>query len=207
MNKKLYIKHFCHIKNNEVNLDGKFIFKDETTTNTKDFFKNIYTNQTLKYPKFFKMDLLSKLSFLAAELVLNNVETTKNIALVFSNNASSLDTDRKYQKSIDNKDDFYPSPAIFVYTLPNIGIGEISIRHQIKSENAFFVFQDYQADFHHAYENNLIQSQKSEAVLGGWVNVDKNSYEAFVYLVDKSGKIEHTKEQLDKLYNTLKWKN
>ncbi|MCK5638252.1 MAG: 3-oxoacyl-ACP synthase, partial [Flavobacteriaceae bacterium] len=69
-----------------------------------------------------------------------------------------------------------------------------------KSENAFFVFEKYNANFHQNYENVLLQSNNSDAVLGGWVNVDGENYEAFVYLVSKNGIIEHTNKNLIKLY-------
>ncbi len=202
MNKKLYIKNYCKIKNNCVALNGKIIFKEDYNS-LNLFLKSIYKHLGLKYSKFFKMDGLSKLAFLAAEIIINdakiNVEK-QNIAIVFSNNASSLETDRKHQNSINNKDNYFPSPAIFVNTLPNICIGEISIRHQLKSENAFFVFNNYNANFHFTYENSLLFSKKADAVLSGWVNVDEDTYEAFIYLVSEKGEIEHSKEQLNKLY-------
>lgn len=204
MNTKLYIKAHCKIKNNQLFFNDKLLFEDKESTNLKDFLKKTYQFLELKYGKFFKMDSLSKLTFLASEVVLsktNAKEETKNIAVVFSNNASSLETDRKHQKSINNLDDYFPSPAIFVYTLPNIGIGEVSIRHQLKSENAFFVFDKYNADFHTVYENSLINSAKAEAVLSGWTNVDDDTnYEAFVYLVGKKGTIEHNKNTINQIY-------
>lgn len=204
MTHKLYIKAHCKIKNNQLFFNDELLFTDNESKNLKSFLKSSYTFLDLKYGKFFKMDSLSKLTFIASEIVLKNTkikEETDQIALVFSNNASSLETDRKHQKSITNLDDYFPSPAIFVYTLPNIGIGEVSIRHQLKSENAFFVFNEYNAEFHTVYENSLIQSNKAKAVLSGWTNVDNDTnYEAFVYLVSTKGKIEHNKESLNQLY-------
>lgn len=198
--KNLYIQNYCNIKNNKVSLNGNLIF-EETTEDIKSFLKSVYQFLNTKYSKFFKMDTLSKLAFLSAEIILKDIDTeNKNIAIILSNNASSLDTDRKHQESISDKENYYPSPAIFVYTLPNIGIGEISIRHQLKSENGFFVFEKYNANFHHNYENILIQNDKSEAVLGGWVNIDEDSYEAFLYLVSENGIIEHTEKNLKQLY-------
>ena len=200
MSKNLYIQSYCKIKNNKVFLNGKQIF-EETALNNKDFFKSVYKFLDIKYSKFFKMDSLSKLAFLSSEFILNKIETEgENIAIVLSNNASSLETDRKHQDSINNKENYYPSPAIFVYTLPNIGIGEISIRHQLKSENGFFVFENFNANFHYNYEKSLINNNKSESVLAGWVNIDEDSYEAFLYLVSEKGTLEHTEKNLNQLY-------
>lgn len=200
MSKNLYIQNYCKIKNNKVFLNGKQVFENKTLNN-KDFFKSVYNFLDIKYSKFFKMDSLSKLAFLSSEFILNKMEPEgKNIAIVLSNNASSLDTDRKHQDSINDKENYYPSPAIFVYTLPNIGIGEISIRHQLKSENGFFVFENYNPNFHYNYEKSLLNNNKSESVLAGWVNIDEDSYEAFLYLVSENGTLEHTEKNLNQLY-------
>lgn len=199
MELKRYIQSYCKIKNNKITLSGTVIFKD-TSNDLKLFLKSAYKDSNIKYPKFFKMDSLSKLAFLGAEFILKDESSTKNIGIVFSNNASSLDTDRKHQDSINDSENYYPSPAIFVYTLPNIGIGEISIRHQLKSENAFFIFEKYNANFHHTYESSLIQNKKCDGVIAGWVNIDEDSYEAFLYLVSENGEIEHTEKNLIKLY-------
>ena len=97
-------------------------------------------------------------------------EQENNIALVLSNNSSSLDTDVKYQNSISNPDEYYPSPAVFVYTLPNICLGEISIRHQLKSENSFFIFDQFNPEFLNNYANVLLQTKKAEKVLSNLLN-------------------------------------
>jgi len=203
LDKKLYIQSYCKVSNNKITLNGKIIFSNDVT-DLKAFLKLVYKNLEIKYSKFFKMDNLCKLAFLSAEIVLNNsgiLKGERNVALVFSNNASSLDTDRKHQEAINDKDNYYPSPAVFVYTLPNITMGEISIKNELRSESAFFVFENYNANFHHSYESHLIQTSKSKAVLGGWINVDGQEYEAFLYLVSEKGNIEHTEENLIKLYN------
>ena len=201
MTDKLYIQKYCSIRNNKVFLNGEQVF-ESNALNKKDFFKSVYVFLNVKYSKYFKMDSLSKLSFLTAELVLNNLKSkNKNIGIILSNNASSLETDRKHQKSINDKENYYPSPAVFVYTLPNIGIGEISIRHQLKSENGFFVFENYNPNFHYNYEKSLIKNKKCDSVLAGWVNIDEDSYEAFLYLISEKGTLEHTEENLYQLYN------
>lgn len=201
MIKKLYIHNYCCLKSNKVSFNGDLIF-EENSEDIKSFLKSVYQFLDPKYSKFFKMDNLSKLAFLSAEIILKNITIkNENTGIILSNNASSLDTDRKHQDSINDKENYFPSPAVFVYTLPNIGIGEISIRHQLKSENGFFVFEKYNANFHHNYENILIQNNKSEAVLGGWVNIDEDSCEAFLYLISETGTIEHTEENLNQLYN------
>ncbi len=169
-----------------------------------EFIKNASKAIDLEYPKFFKMDNLSKLAFLGAEAILKDtidLDKENDIAIVFANKASSLDTDVKYQDSISDTENYFPSPAVFVYTLPNICIGEISIKNQLKTESAFFVFEDFKSDFMSNYTSYLLESGKAEKVLCGWVEFYKNEYKAFVYLVEKSGTMAHDKEIIQTLYN------
>lgn len=197
------ISGFCHITTEEVSVNGTVILKNKTT-DFDAFLKNIYQLKELNYPKFFKMDSLSKLTFLGAELLLKKEvipsETPKNTALLFSNKSSSLETDRKHQKSIQFKSEFYPSPAVFVYTLPNIGMGEVAIRHQLQTENAFFVFEEFQAEFLQKYTVSLLQEKKCEHVLCGWTEVDGETRHGFFYLVSPKGITPHTKQNIQNLY-------
>jgi len=200
-----FITSFCSIKNNQVSLNGSVVYKSEAP-HFSEFIKSAYKSLDTKYPKFFKMDYLSKLAFLTADVLLKNKninsEKENNIALVFSNKSSSLDTDRKHQKSIQNKDQYFPSPAIFVYTLPNICIGEISIKYKLHSENSFFIFDNFNTEHLLTYSNSLMSTHKADQVLCGWVEFDDNNYEAFLYLVSKQGDIKHSKQNIIKLYNT-----
>ena len=205
MDSEYYINSFCSIKNNTISLNGSKIYSDETI-DFLEFIKAAYKSLDTNYPKFFKMDGLSKLALLAADVLLKdeNLDEDKenDIAIVFSNKASSLDTDRKHQKSIENKEEYYPSPAIFVYTLPNICIGEISIKYKLFSENSFFIFENFSAQHLLDYANSLLSAGKTEKVLCGWVELDGNQYEAYLYLVTKIGTILHSKENIIKFYNT-----
>jgi 3-oxoacyl-(acyl-carrier-protein) synthase len=206
MNTKYHIKSYCSIKNNQVSLNGSVVYKDEEES-FSPFIKAAYKDQNTKYPKFFKMDKLSKLAFLAADVLLKNEnlssEEENNIAIVFSNKASSLDTDRKHQESIQSKESYFPSPAVFVYTLPNICIGEISIKYKLYSENSFFIFENFNATHLLTYSNSLLSSNKADQVLCGWVEFDgEDNYEAFLYLVSTEGAITNSKQDIIKLYNT-----
>lgn len=200
---KTYIKSFCKIQNNEIILDGVSIFKLETTS-FSEFSKKAYQQFDINYPKFFKMDSLSKLAIIGAELLLKNemdVKKENNTALLFANKSSSLDTDVKYQNSISDIENYFPSPAVFVYTLPNICLGEISIKYHLKSENSFFIFETFNPTFMMNYANVLLDSKKAEKVLCGWVEYFEEEYKAFLYLVTKEGIFEHTIETLITEYN------
>lgn len=146
------------------------------------FSKSIYENLGIAYPKFHKMDKLSKLAFLSAEFLLKN-EESKNIAIVLANSSSSLDTDMNYQNSINDQSAYYPTPATFVYTLPNICVGEICIRHGLHTENTFFVFPQYDESFIRNYAHQLLRSGKAEKVLCGWVEVLGEKYHSKIFLI------------------------
>ena len=171
----------CKIENGQIFLNGNLLFQEKETS-FQEFSKSAYKHLGIEYPKFHKMDALSKLAFLASEIVLKE-ESSKEIALVFANNSSSLDTDLKYQQSINNTENYFPSPAVFVYTLPNICVGEIAIRHQLQTENAFFVLDKFDENFLTNYAQQLIKTKKAEKVLCGWTELLGENYNAFVYLL------------------------
>lgn len=200
----LHIKSYCSIKDSAINLNGDIIYQNEEN-DFSVFIKTAYKAFETKYPKFFKMDGLSKLAFLAADLLLKNedldVDKEHNIAIIFANKASSLDTDRKHQESIQNANNYFPSPAVFVYTLPNICIGEISIKYKLYSENSFFIFDSFDAAHLYNYSESLLKHNKATSVLCGWVDYEEDHYDAFLYLVDTKGNIEHNKEEITRLYN------
>ena len=202
MSESKQIVSWCRIKNNEIVLNGETVYNNEGTLG--EFLKAAYKNQETKYPKFFKMDRLSKLAFLAADILLKSqgvlAEQEDDIALVFANKASSLDTDRKHQESIQDRTEYYPSPAVFVYTLPNICLGEISIKYKLYSENSFFIFERFNADRLYTYTTDLLVNNKAAKVLCGWVDVDEDDYEAFVYLVADKGNVSHTINEIETLY-------
>lgn len=171
----------CTIENSTITVNGNIIFESRDTT-FQEFAKEAYKSLDMNYPKFHKMDFLSKLAFLSAEMLLKDRDNN-GTALVFANKSSSLDTDFKYQDSINSENNYFPSPAVFVYTLPNICVGEISIRHQMQTENAFFVLDEFDEKFLTDYATQILQTKKAEKVLCGWVELYQESYKAFVYLL------------------------
>ncbi len=194
MNNTFYIQRYAHISDHEVSLNGETLYEN-TTDDFSEFIKGAYQHLQIDYSKFFKMDNLSKLAFIAADVLLEN-ESENNIGLVFSNKASSLDTDRKHQESLQT----YASPAVFVYTLPNICLGEISIKHKLYSENGFFIFDKFNAQALHTYANSLLQEDKAEKMLCGWVDFDNGNYDAFLYVVAKKGTFVHSTTEINRLY-------
>lgn len=205
MRKKHHISSYCQIKNGKISLNDNVLY-ESSDQKFSSFIKSAAQHLRTNYSKFFKMDRLSKLAFLAADELLKRAHFTKDneqqVAIVLSNRASSLDTDRQHQQSINDSDNFFPSPSVFVYTLPNICIGEISIRHQLHSENCFFIFDSFDADHLWINAESLLKSKKAQIVLCGWVDIDDNNYEAFLYLVEENGNIAHDPAEIKRLYRS-----
>ena len=183
------ITSYVHIKNNQVVVGGKPVFTGDSSQSPSDFLSAVYKALGVSYPKFHKMDMQCKLGFLCTEYVLQNSDfLIKNeldrIAMVLSNSASSLETDRQHQHSISDKSNYFPSPAVFVYTLPNIVIGELAIRYKITGENAFFVSEKMDTELLTSYTEILL-NKGSKAAICGWVEVDTDALEGFIFLVEK----------------------
>ena len=122
---------------------------------------DIYRRCVGDYPKFFKMDPLSRLGFVASELLLGEEKPRKqdceDRAVVLFNRSASLADDLLYQETIQDPGNYYPSPAVFVYTLPNIVTGEIAIRNKYYGETAFYVFEDNDEEAFMAIVEQLFQ--------------------------------------------------
>ena len=152
---------------------------------------DFYRSLQIDYPKFFKMDGLSKLGFLAAELLLKdfNRETVKeDMAIVLWNKSSSLDTDNHYQKTIQSAENYYPSPSVFVYTLPNIVIGEIAIRNKIVGETSFYISENFDAKEIFNTVSSLFLHPDIQYVICGWVECFQENCEVVMFLIEKNNK-------------------
>lgn len=146
----------------------------------------IYRTHIGDYPKFFKMDSLSKLGFLAAEFLLRDIppEQKENAAVVLFNRSGSLVTDRNYQRTIALNDNYFPSPALFVYTLANIVTGEIAIRHKIYGETAFYILPERDDATIERVVADMLLTSSPTMVVAGWVDwLDENNYIADLKLI------------------------
>jgi hypothetical protein len=191
------------ISNQAVYKNEQPVFRN-TGMGLQEFLLSAYQHFTFQYPKFYKMDSLSKLGWLAAEVLLkDSFEATtykpEDTGIVLSNANSSLDTDIKYYETAKD----IASPALFVYTLPNIVIGEISIRHRFKGENAFFISDEFDAGFIEQYVSNLINNNILQSCICGWVDVMGEEFKTVLYLVEKNknrDSVIFAKENLTKIY-------
>jgi hypothetical protein len=191
MGKDYVISDYCIIRHGRVIWNGEIVFEGRTAP-VADFLTAIYRHLNVGYPKFFKMDNLCKLGLLASELLVHDKKLTEKypedrIGLILSNAASSLDTDRNHQASINDRAHYFPSPSVFVYTLANIVIGEICIRHRFLGEGTFLIEESFDPARLHGYVHGLLLEGAIDCCITGWVELDRDSYEAVLYLVQKPG--------------------
>jgi hypothetical protein len=179
-----YITTYCAISKNTLSKDGVHLF--ENNADLPDFLTNAYHHFELNYPKFYKMDSLSKLGWLAAEVLLKDNFQKDNyqpveVGVILANANSSLDDDIKYWDSVKTM----ASPALFVYTLPNIVIGEICIRNHFKGEQALYIQSEFNASFIAQQVGYLLDQDILQACICGWVDVFEQEYKAVLFLIEK----------------------
>ena len=182
-------RHEVYITPNEVSIDGKVLSHNE---HGAAMLTELYRAYVGDYPKFFKMDILSKLGFVASELLLQAEGAERFVpredrAVVFFNRSASLQADTSYQATILDTNNFYPSPAAFVYTLPNIVTGEIAIRNKYFGETSFIVLPENNPQIMARELQNAFLDPMTTSILGGWLDCgDENHFEAELYLIFKS---------------------
>ena len=173
----------------------------ENSTGIIEFYRTLQ----IDYPKFFKMDGLSKLGFLASEMLFKDDENrfvpNESTAIISFNRSSSLDIDRQYQATIRDNENYFPSPSLFVYTLPNIVTGEIAIRNKLFGETFSYICKEFDAKQIVGTVSNAFCDKTTTAVLTAWIEHFEEKYEVFMLLVEsgKSG-VEFTENSLKKMY-------
>lgn len=207
----LVIKSYTELTENALIKSGNVLVKNVGQSPVK-YFKEIYTTLGVGYPKFHKMDRLCKLGFLATETLLMDQDNYREApdhkkAIIIQNYSSSIHTDLKHQESIDDRENYYPSPAVFVYTLPNIMLGEICIRHNIKGENSCFLSQSFESSFIERYVRILLETENYDSCITGWVDYNEDSYVAYLFLVEHASAGDAFISKFDKHILELMIKN
>ncbi len=186
-NREFTTTHTIRITPEEVILDQRKIWEGKEELGEQEglehhsLLTSLYKQMIGDYPKFYKMDGLSRLGFVASEILLNaeKGETDKEKAIIFFNHSSSIASDRNYKESIKDKDNYFPSPSIFVYTLPNIVTGEIAIRNHFHGETSFFILPDKDERMMEEILQASCRDGQSKSFLTGWIDYeDERHFEA-----------------------------
>ncbi|WP_179414806.1 hypothetical protein HDF19_19565 [Mucilaginibacter sp. E4BP6] len=198
-----YITGFCSIDNGIVAKDGVAIFGHQG--DLPGLLLAAYQHLQLSYPKFYKMDNLSKLGWLTTEFLLKNTFNPgdyrpEETGVILANANSSLDDDVKYWESIKD----VASPSLFVYTLPNIVIGEICIRNHFKGEQALYIQPEFNAEFITQQVSYLLNKNIIQACICGCIDVFEEDYKAVLFLVEKKKtdtSVVFSAEKMDEIFN------
>lgn len=184
---KKRITHSVKLTCQTLEVDGKRV---AMAVEGEPFLTSLYHAASIEYPKFFKMDLLCKVGFIASEYLLNAEGKERFLpaddrAVLLFNRNSSWNADTTFQQTIDNLEEFYPSPAVFVYTLPNIVTGEIAIRNKYHGESDFILLPEMsEAAMSQAIDRAFLDPATT-SVLAGWVEaVSEDDFEAFLTITE-----------------------
>lgn len=160
-----------------------------TTEKGKELIVELYKRSMGNYPRFYKLDGLSRLGLVAAELLFQSVPSFacyEGTAIVLFNHSSSLCADKKFLASIGEKDDFFPSPGAFVYTLPNIVNGEIALRHGMHSETSFYILPERNEEMMERLMKSTLADESLSYCLTGWLEyMGDNDFVADIRLIKK----------------------
>ena len=150
----------------------------------------IYKRYIGDYPKYYKMDVLCRLGFVASELLLRRCDEREDeTAIILFNHSSSIQADKNYQTSIADPDNYFPSPSAFVYTLPNIVTGEIAIRHHIQGETSFYILQEKDEQMMNMIIEASFADTGTRRILCGWIDAeDDDHFEAELTIREKTDK-------------------
>lgn len=178
----LSVSSWVHL-NNSIAVKNGNALQQQTVALAQDP-AELYRALQCSYMKFFKMDMTCKWAWLGAEIALqdNEIADKSKVAVVLQTNHGSMDVDKKYLAS---KEEGAASPALFVYTLPNIMLGEISIRHGFKGEQlcmASKLFNPIELEF---WVGDLLNNRGMEACLCGWVDVYGEQKDICLFWVTK----------------------
>lgn len=198
-NREFTTTHTIRITPEEVILDQRKLWEGKEELGKQEgqehhsLLTTLYKQMIGNYPKFYKMDGLSRLGFVASEILLNAEKGDTDVerreeegerlleerAIIFFNHSSSIASDRNYKESINDKDNYFPSPSIFVYTLPNIVTGEIAIRNHFHGETSFFILPDKDERMMEEILQASCRDAQSKSFLTGWIDYeDERHFEA-----------------------------
>lgn len=176
----------CQITQGQI-IHNQTVWLEEKELPFGKFIKQAYRQLEWTYPKFHKMDRLCKLATITTRVLLQDggLEgyAPEEIGIVIANKTATYHTDSKHIASIQDRSNYYPSPAVFVYTLPNILIGELCIQYNIKGEAAFFIQEQPNLPFLFDYSQLLLESGAAKICLTGWVDYTDPYYNTELHLL------------------------
>ncbi len=136
--------------------------------------------------RFYKMDPYSRLAYTGAALALKdapgNIDPCRVILLLFTENGSVL-ADRRHLSTFRGAEGFYPSPAVFVNTIPNAVLGEIAAQYGIKGETDLVMLPRRDEDLMRTVTEVTLNAVRPDAAVCGWADcLGEDSFSADIRL-------------------------
>lgn len=182
--RSLTIQHKVSITPQSVVLDGDALqIKEEGRALLTD----LYKRQIGDYPKFYKMDVLGKLAILATDLLMRQDENnTEPYSIILFNSSSSIVADRKHNASIKDADNFYPSPSLFLYTLPNIALGEVALKYNCTGETSLYILDKRDENVMSEVIDSIMSQHSINKMITGWIDCEnEDSFEIDLMTITK----------------------
>ena len=183
----LHIAHHIRISASGIRKDGSSLCPAESREAGPEEW---YRRFGMAYPRFFKMDDLCKWAWAGAECLLKGESgfisegvAGERTAIVLFTKSGCLQADRRYAETLSS----VPSPALFVYTLSNIMLGEIAIRHGFKGEQLCMVQDRFDSGELQFWVEDLLLNKGMEACLCGWVDITGGKPDLCLFWVSRDG--------------------
>jgi 3-oxoacyl-[acyl-carrier-protein] synthase-1 len=168
-------------------VDGQVL---DTQAHGWEMLTELYRKRINDYPRYFKMDPLCRLGFVASELLLQaegkeRFSPREDRGVVFFNRSASLMADKAFERTIADAQNRFPSPAAFVYTLPNIVTGEVAMRNQYFGETNFMVLPRRDDRLIALLAEQALASGSMRSLIAGWLEASSDDrFEADIYLLE-----------------------
>ena len=153
------------------------------------------------YDRFHRVDAVSKLVLLCTEALLAPLpideDLTERTGIVLMSRLGSLDTDLRYHSGLVEQN--LASPALFVYTLPNIAMGELSIRHGLHGAGHCLIAAGPDTDRLRQVCTMLLAEEGMHRVICGWADIFADEASATFMLVGSEGR-PWDQDEVNQLY-------
>ena len=182
------VEHRVQITPHGIDVDGNPLYMESSGCK---LLTEAYTRFIAPYSKYYKMDRLSQLGFVATELLLRQESRRRkqcaDRAIVLFNHSSSQWVDYEYAKSIVVGENYFPSPSLFVYTLPNIVCGEIAIRNGYGAETSFYILGGKDETMMNDILRSTFNDRTLQGAVTGWIDYqDDGAFEADIKLIRRN---------------------
>lgn len=178
--------HSVHITSSSIEIDGENI---PVGVCGRQLLEEVYRTRINDYPKFHKMDMFGKLVFAAAELLFRAegaCDKDEDRAVVLFNASSSIVADRQHVSTISSDEGFFPSPSVFVYTLPNIAAGEVAIRNACHGETSLYILDHREDSIIDSIVRATFAFSDVRSMIAGWADCSsEDDFEADLKILSR----------------------